>query len=79
VSALANLLAKSGKGGPPSEPDGDEGGGDPKAMAAASCKAFFDACAAGDFDAAAEHLDAAVEHCGSMGEGGDALLIAPKK
>lgn len=65
----------AGKGGH-EEPDGDEGEGDtdPRAMAEASVKAFFQAGRAGDFAAATEHLAAAMAHCEDYDEdydGGD--------
>jgi len=66
------------------EPDGDEGG-EPKDMAAAAVKAFFESGQQGDYAMAAEHLATAMEHCDSMMDGGDepekghgALLIMPK-
>jgi hypothetical protein len=89
MGALADLLAK-GDGGGSSSPDD---GGDPKKMAQASIKAFFEAGKSGDYAAATEHFASAMEHCGDYGgsdgpvedEGGEGsgmpavMLVAHKK
>lgn len=77
----------AGKGGH-EEPDGDEaeGDADPRAMAEASVKAFFQAGRAGDFASATEHLAAAMAHCENYDSGGDGdgkdghalMILAPK-
>lgn len=66
MSALADMLA--GAGGPHGA-DGEDGkdmadgeGGDHRMMGVSSLKAMFEAAKAGDFDAAYDHLCAAMEH-----------------
>jgi hypothetical protein len=83
MAGLADILAKGGGSDADMAPGDDaEGGGSAKEMAVASVKAFFEAGTAGDFDAAAEHLSAAMEHCEQdEGEGPEpahgALLMIP--
>ena len=89
MGALADLLAKGDGGEASSSPDD---GGDPKEMAQASVKAFYEACKSGDYASATDHLASAMEHCGDYGsdgpvedEGGESggspavMLIAHKK
>jgi hypothetical protein len=60
MGALADMLA-----GAPSGDDGedkDAAGGDAKQMGVASLKAMFEAAKSGDFDAAFDHLCAAMGH-----------------
>jgi hypothetical protein len=80
MAGLADILAKGGGSDADMAPgDNAEGGGSAKEMAVASVKAFFEAATAGDFDAAAEHLSAAMEHCendeGDEPAGGHAALL----
>lgn len=89
MGALAEMLARGGdSAGHADHADPEMDGGDPKKLAAASVKAMFEAAKAGDFDAAAEHLSSAMEHCDSYegepeGDGKDgghaALLLVPHK
>lgn len=65
MAGLADILAA--RGGEDEGEHGDMPDAEPHEMAEASVKAFFEAGAAGDFAAAAEHLSAAIEHCDSMG------------
>jgi hypothetical protein len=83
MAGLADILSKgSGSDADMAPGDDAEGGGSAKEMAVASVKAFFEAGTAGDFDAAAEHLSAAMEHCedyeneGESGGGHGALIVA---
>jgi hypothetical protein len=86
MAGLADILAHKGDGEDADmEPGEPEEGGSAKEMAVASVKAFFEAGQAGDFDAATEHLSAAMEHCenyedeGAPPEHGAALLMIPHK
>ncbi len=83
MAGLADILSKgSGSDADMAPGDDEEGGGSAKELAVASVKAFFEAGTAGDFDAAAEHLSAAMEHCedyeneGEDGAGHGALIVA---
>lgn len=85
MGALADMLAAHGDGDDAdmeADPERPGDGSDAKAMAVASVKAFFEAGKGGDYEAATEHLAAAMEHCesyegddGADGGGGHAALL----